>query len=97
MNDAQDDFSITPTELDLERLRGLAVDHNVVSENGVWTVIRYPVSREKAKCWKWCAFSLIVNCPGLPVRGGTYELKNLPALLSFMRQLEGERRKARSG
>lgn len=95
VNDAEDNsHGLVPTDLDLNRLEAVEAsgEGRVEAESGDWIAIRYPVSPEKAKSWKWCAWSLLVNCPGLPARSAPYELKNLKALLTFMAQLETERK-----
>lgn len=98
MNDADDDFSLVPTELDslrLEQLEQSGKEGRVESENTVWIVLRYVAGPEKMKSPSWCDWSLIVNCPWVPPRGAPYEFKNLRALRSYLDQLEMERKKAR--
>jgi hypothetical protein len=98
MNDADDDFSLVPTELDrlrLEQLEQSGQEGRVEAENTVWIVLRYVATPEKAKAWNWFDWSLIVNCPWVPARGAPYEFKNLRAVLVYLEQLESERKKAR--
>ena len=99
MNEAEDDFSLLPTDLDLLRLQQLENSNEegrVESENEVWVAIRYATSPLKAKSWQWCSWSLLVNCPGIPPKGSPYEFKRLAALLEYLKQLEGDRVKNRS-
>jgi hypothetical protein len=98
MNDAEDDFSLVPTELDrlrLEQLDQSGQEGRVESENTTWIVLRYVTTPVKSKSPSWCDWSLIVNNPWVPARGAPYEFKNLKALLSFLDQLEAQRKKAR--
>jgi hypothetical protein len=91
MSDLIDDGdSLVPTPLDTERLVILPIDGRMQNERGTWVVLRYP---PKPKSPKWCEWSLIVNCSGLKSRSAPYEFKNVQALITFLGQLEKERKK----
>lgn len=94
MHESEDNYSLIPTELDLERVAALQVDGRVEAENRTWVIIRYPASEVKG--WQWCEYSLIVNCPGVPDNPAPYEFKNLKAALTHLEQLEQQRVKNES-
>lgn len=98
MNDAEDSFdSLLPTELDLNRLQIVDADQEgrVESENSAWVAIRYPVSVEKAKSWKWCAWSLIIIASSKhPPHASTYEFKTVKGMVAYLEQLEREERRS---
>lgn len=86
MREQKDDFTLIPSDLDWERIRALEVDGRVEAENRTWVLLRYPAS--EAKGWKWCEYSLIVNCPNIPEHGAPYEFKNLNSAVLYLDQLE---------
>jgi len=89
MDNSDDNFSLIPTELDLSRLNALQINGRVESENQVWVCLRYQPSEIKG--WRWCEYSLIVNCPGIAPHTAPYEFKNLKAMISYLEQLEKQR------
>lgn len=94
MNGAENDYSVLPTEYDVQQLQSISgSDGRVEAENRTWVALYYTATPEKQKRWNWCPWSLIVNCPGLPARPAPYEFKNLSLMLTFMRQLESERKR----
>lgn len=94
MNEAEDNFTLIPNAIDLERLKAMGEGGRVEAENRTWVILRYYASETKG--WQWCEFSLIVNCPGLPPHPTTYEFKFLKAALTYLEQLEQERLKNES-
>lgn len=89
-HDLHDDQSLIPSDLDLENLKSLEVDGRMEAENGSWLVLRYPDLPYKG--WRWCQYTLIVNHPDLSGHPWPYELKNVGAVVEFLKQLEGERK-----
>jgi len=90
MTDNYDDqYSMIPSTLDMERAYNLEVDGSMQSENDTWTLCRYP---PKPSNPMWCEYSLLVNNPELPARGAPYELKSLKSVFSFLEQLDSERK-----
>lgn len=98
MNDEDDDYSLTPTELDkirLEQLNQTQKDGRVEAENRTWVAVFYEAKGPlKMADWQWCSWSLLVNCPGVQPKGTPYEFKNMKAMLTYLEQLEGERKRA---
>ena len=92
MNDAENDYSFLPSELDLERLKAVdeSKDARVESENHIWVALHYAAQPLKRSSWNWCPWSLVVNHPQLQAHL-PYEFRHLSALLIYLKQLESSR------
>lgn len=90
MNEMDDDFSLIPSDLDTARLASLPVDGRVEAENQTWVCLRYPPMPQKG--WRWCEYSLIVNCPNVPAIPHTLEFKTLNGVTTYLEQLEALRK-----
>ena len=80
MTDSYNEFSLSPTPLDAERLKAMSPDKNVVAENVTWTCCRYPRLPHKGP--GWCEFTLLVTHPHIPA-----EIHELPTLQDVMNKL----------
>lgn len=89
MNDAYDDISFLPTELDQVRLREIAIDGRVEAENGSWVVLRYP---PKLNDPLFKEFVLVMNPQYVPT-GDVMDLANIGIVIGYLTALEKRRKK----
>ena len=89
VNNSEDGQSLLPTTLDLARLEDLSVDGRMEAENKTWAVCRYPEKPIKGPMW--CCFTLILLHPQIGRQ--LADFKNTKALVSFLHQLETERKR----
>ena len=98
MNEADDDYTLIPTELDsirLEQLNQSGKDGRVEAENHTWVAIFFEAKGPLKKADpRWCDWSLLVNCPGISARCGTAEFKNMQAMVTYLGALEEQRKRA---
>ena len=86
MTDAQDDLSFIPSTLDTNRLEDLAVDGRMTSENGIWSVLRYPPMPHKGP--RWNEYTMVVAHPMLQ---GMFEAKTQAQVLDSLNRMEADR------
>ena len=84
MNGCENDDTLLPSPLDVERMADLAVDGRLASENGAWVLFRYPARPSRRD---WYEFSIALE-------GATviFELRDLRGVMTFLGHMEAARR-----